>query len=154
MLIKNYNLKFRMSESQQRKPLEIELQLPVKTYDIDFAGIVSNIVYVRWLEDLRLEMLSNFFPLAEQLESGIAPIVMQTTIDYKQSIQMTDRPIGKMWIDSLASLRWIVGAEISIEGKTSAMAQQTGIFINLQTKKPIRIPERLQQHYDESRSNS
>jgi acyl-CoA thioester hydrolase len=154
MLIKNYNLKFRMSESQQRKPLEIELQLPVKTYDIDFAGIVSNIVYVRWLEDLRLEMLSNFFPLAEQLESGIAPIVMQTTIDYKQSIQMADRPIGKMWIDSLASLRWIVGAEISIEGKTSAMAQQTGIFINLQTKKPIRIPERLQQHYDESRSNS
>jgi acyl-CoA thioester hydrolase len=143
-----------MSEIRQRKPLEIELQLPVKTYDIDFAGIVSNIVYIRWLEDLRLEMLSNFFPLAEQLESGIAPIVMQTTIDYKQSIQMADRPIGKMWIDSLASLRWIVGAEISIEGKTSAMAQQTGIFINLQTKKPIRIPERLQQHYDESRSNS
>jgi acyl-CoA thioester hydrolase len=143
-----------MSEIRQRKPLEIELQLPVKTYDIDFAGIVSNIVYIRWLEDLRLEMLSNFFPLAEQLESGIAPIVMQTTIDYKQSIQMADRPIGKMWIDSLASLRWIVGAEISIEGKTSAMAQQTGIFINLQTKKPIRIPERLQQHFDESRSNS
>jgi acyl-CoA thioester hydrolase len=23
------------------------------TYEIDFAGVVSNIVYVRWLEDLR-----------------------------------------------------------------------------------------------------
>jgi acyl-CoA thioester hydrolase len=141
-----------MSQIQQRKPLEIELQLPVKTYDIDFAGIVSNIVYVRWLEDLRLEMLSNFFPLAEQLENGIAPIIMQTTIDYKQSIQMADRPIGKMWIESLASLRWVVGAEILIAGKISAIAQQTGIFVNLQTKKPIRIPERLQQQYDESRS--
>ena len=25
----------------------------VMTYDIDFAGIVSNISYIRWLEDLR-----------------------------------------------------------------------------------------------------
>jgi acyl-CoA thioester hydrolase len=142
-----------MSEIEQRKPFEIELQLPVKTYDIDFAGIVSNIVYVRWLEDLRLEMLSSFFPLQEQVANGFAPIVLQTTIDYKQSIQMHDRPIGKMWMESLASLRWVVGAEISLPGKVSAIAQQTGIFVNLQTKKPIRIPDRLQQQYNESRSN-
>ncbi len=35
----------------------IERDLPIRTYDIDFAGIVSNIVYVRWLEDLRLAMM-------------------------------------------------------------------------------------------------
>ena len=35
-----------------QKPLEVSLNLPIKTYDIDFAGIVSNIVYIRWLEDL------------------------------------------------------------------------------------------------------
>ncbi|NJR32321.1 MAG: acyl-CoA thioesterase [Chamaesiphon sp. CSU_1_12] len=141
-----------MSEIEQRKPFEIELQLPVKTYDIDFAGIVSNIVYVRWLEDLRLEMLSSFFPLQEQVANGFAPIVLQTTIDYKQSIQMHDRPIGKMWMESLASLRWVVGAEILLAEKVSAIAQQTGIFVNLQTKKPLRIPDRLQQQYNESRS--
>ncbi|AFY94072.1 acyl-CoA thioesterase [Chamaesiphon minutus] len=142
-----------MSQSEQRKPFEIELHLPVKTYDIDFAGIVSNIVYVRWLEDLRLEMLGSFFPLQDQVTNGFAPIVLQTTIDYKQSIQMHDRPIGKMWMESLASLRWVVGAEILLAGKVSAIAQQTGIFVNLETKKPIRIPDRLQQQYNESRSN-
>lgn len=141
-----------MNEIESRKPLQVELHLPVKTYDIDFAGIVSNIVYVRWLEDLRLEMLSNFFPLHEQIENGFAPMVLQTTIDYKQSIQMNDRPIGKMWMESLASLRWVVGAEISLTGKVSAIAQQTGIFVNLNNKKPIRIPDRLQQQYDESQS--
>ncbi|WP_373541678.1 acyl-CoA thioesterase [Chamaesiphon sp.] len=139
-----------MSQIEQLKPLEIELHLPVRTYDIDFAGIVSNIVYVRWLEDLRLEMLSHSFPLAEQLQNGIAPLILQTKIDYKQAIQMTDLPIGKMWVESLASLRWIVSAEIAIAGKISAIAQQTGIFINLETKKPIRIPERLQQQYQDS----
>jgi acyl-CoA thioester hydrolase len=131
----------------QRKPLEVELLLPVKTYDIDFAGIVSNIVYVRWLEDLRLEILSRSFPLEEQIQSGFAPIVLQTKIDYKQSIAMGDRPIGKMWIESLAALRWVVSAEIISGDKVSAIGQQTGIFINLETKKPMRIPERMQQQY-------
>jgi len=32
----------------------VERAIEIKTYDIDFAGIVSNIVYVRWLEDLAL----------------------------------------------------------------------------------------------------
>jgi acyl-CoA thioester hydrolase len=62
------------SHNQQR-PLEVELVLPVKTYDIDFAGIVSNIVYIRWLEDLRLEMLDAYLPLQKMLEDGIAPIL-------------------------------------------------------------------------------
>jgi acyl-CoA thioester hydrolase len=134
----------------QPKPLEIALQLPVKTYDIDFAGIVSNIVYVRWFEDMRLEILSRSFPLEEQIQAGFAPIVLQTKIDYKQSISMGDRPIGKMWIESLESLRWVVSAEIVTGEKISAIGQQMGIFINLQTKKPMRIPDRMKQQYIES----
>ncbi len=135
------------SMTTQRKPLEIELPLPVKTYDIDFAGIVSNIVYVRWFEDMRLAMLDNSFPLAEQLQQGFAPIVLQTKIDYKQSIVLGDRPIGKMWVESLESLRWVVNAEIVTGDKISAMGQQMGIFLNLGTKKPIKIPERMKQSY-------
>ncbi len=131
----------------QPKPLEIELMLPVKTYDIDFAGIVSNIVYVRWFEDMRLAMLDNSFPLAEQLQQGFAPIVLQTKIDYKQSIVLGDRPIGKMWVESLESLRWVVSGEIVTGDKISAIGQQMGIFVNLETKKPIKIPERMQQSY-------
>ena len=33
----------------QQRPLHVELPITVKTYDIDFLGIVSNIAYVRWL---------------------------------------------------------------------------------------------------------
>jgi acyl-CoA thioester hydrolase len=134
----------------QPKPLEVSLQLPVKTYDIDFAGIVSNIVYVRWFEDMRLAMLDHSFPLVEQLQQGFAPIVLQTKIDYKQSIVLGDRPIGKMWIESLESLRWVVSAEITTGDKISAIGQQMGVFINLQTKKPMRIPERMKQQYAEA----
>ena len=49
------------------KDLLVTLPLNVRTYNIDFAGIVSNIVYIRWHEDLRLEMLDRYFPIQEQL---------------------------------------------------------------------------------------
>lgn len=38
--------------------LFIEVPLFVNTYDIDVAGHVNNIVYVRWLEDMRNELFS------------------------------------------------------------------------------------------------
>ena len=52
-----------------------------------------------------------------------------------------------MWIESLTALRWVVSAEIITGDKISAIGQQMGIFINIETKKPMRIPERMQQQY-------
>jgi acyl-CoA thioesterase FadM len=42
----------------QIRPLLVELPIVVKTYDIDFANIVHNRVYIRWLEDLRQQRLA------------------------------------------------------------------------------------------------
>ena len=36
-----------------------ELEIEIKTYDIDVAGRVNNIVYVRWIEDLRSRLLGS-----------------------------------------------------------------------------------------------
>jgi acyl-CoA thioester hydrolase len=130
-----------------KQPFEVELDLPVKTYDIDFAGIVNNIVYVRWLEDLRLEMLSQHFPLDEQLKSGIAPVIMQTKIDYKQSINFFDTPKGRMWIKIMGSLRWTVKAEILVNDKVAALGEQVGIFVDINSNRPIRVSEELKQKY-------
>jgi acyl-CoA thioester hydrolase len=47
----------------------------------------------------------------------------------------------------LESLRWVVSAEIMTGDKISAIGQQMGIFLNLETKKPIKIPERMKQSY-------
>jgi acyl-CoA thioester hydrolase len=138
-----------MDTAAQQQPFEVEIYLPVRTYDIDFAGVVSNIVYVRWLEDLRLEMLACHFPLDEQLQNGIAPVIVQTKIDYKQPIKISDAPSGKMWIKTMGSLRWTVNAVITVNGKVAALGEQVGIFVDLQNNKPIRMPEGLKQKYHE-----
>lgn len=130
-------------------PFGITLDLPVRTYDIDFAGVVNNIVYIRWLEDLRLEMLSRYFPLETQLQDGFAPVIVHTNIDYRRPIRLGDRPLGTMGVESIDSLRLRVKAEISVGQTVAAIAEQVTVFVSLEENRPIRIPASLKQAYQE-----
>jgi acyl-CoA thioester hydrolase len=74
--------------NMNQKPLEVTLNFPVKTYDIDFAGIVSNIVYIRWLEDLRLKMFESHFPIEKLMSKGYCPTVNSTEIKYQRKLKI------------------------------------------------------------------
>jgi acyl-CoA thioester hydrolase len=125
------------------RPLEVELALPVRTYDIDFAGVVSNIVYIRWLEDLRLKLLSEHLPLEEQWQQGYVPVLASTQIDYKRPIRLFDRTIGRLWMSDLGRVKWTVQAEILLDDQPAATAFQTGAFVSLTTMRPTAVPESL-----------
>ena len=133
--------------SEQKRPLEIELSFPVQTYDIDFAGIVSNIVYIRWLEDLRIALADAYFPVQKMLQNGVAPMLVKTAIEYKQPINIFDKPTGKIWMSKMKSIKWVMKAEIIVAGKVSAIAEQSGCFIELSTRKPVPIPSEFSQAY-------
>jgi acyl-CoA thioester hydrolase len=126
------------------RALEISVSLEPKTYDIDFSGIVSNIVYIRWLEDLRLIWLQTHFrPLNALLEDGICPVILQTRVDYKRALLISDKPSGRMWVTGYTRFKWILSAEISARGRTRAIAEQTGGFLNLDTKQAVPVPDDL-----------
>jgi acyl-CoA thioester hydrolase len=129
------------------RALEVELAIPVRTYDIDFAGIVSNIVYIRWLEDLRLKFLHEHLPINEQIEQGYFPILAGTEIEYKRPVKLIDQVIGRLWISSLGRLKWTVQAEILANNVIAAVATQKGAFVSSQNNRPVRVPEKLQQKY-------
>ncbi|QLE55343.1 thioesterase family protein [Nostoc sp. TCL26-01] len=132
------------------RPLEIILTIPVKTYDIDFAGIVSNIVYIKWLEDLRLKFLEENLPINQQIEQGYAPIISGTEIEYKRPIKLIDQVMGRLWLASLGRLKWTVQAEILSNNELAAVAMQKGAFVNLQNGRLIPVPAGLQQKYSQS----
>lgn len=134
---------------QVSRPLEVEIAIPVRTYDIDFAGIVSNIVYIRWLEDLRLKFLDEHWQLDKQIKQGYAPIIAGTEIEYKRPIKLIDKVIGRLWVNSLGKLKWTVQAEILSNNEVAAIATQKGAFISLQNNRPIPIPEELHKKYSD-----
>ncbi len=118
-----------------------EQQLPVRTYDIDFAGIVSNIVFVRWLEDLRLGLMAEAYPLIRALAEDVAPILIATRIDYRRPVTIGDALIERMRIAGLGRVRWRLAAEFAVGETVHAEAEQEGLFMRLSTRRPIAIPE-------------
>lgn len=125
----------------------IERPLPVRTYDIDFAGIVSNIVYVRWLEDLRLAMMDEVYPIAQALADDVAPILLGTRIEYLKPVTIHDTLTGRMWATAMERVRWRLAAEFLVGQTVHARAEQEGLFIRVSTRRPIAPPAALRERF-------
>lgn len=125
----------------------IERDLPIRTYDIDFAGIVSNIVYVRWLEDLRLAMMAEAYPIARALAEDVAPILLETHIAYERPVTIQDALKGRIWVTEMGRIKWHLAAEFVVGEEVRARAEQIGLFIRLSTRRPIAPPAALRERF-------
>ncbi len=132
------------------RALLIEHPIKVKTYDIDAMGIVSNIVYIRWFEDLRLESLASYFPYEEMIANDFSPILAKTEVEYKFPVRISDKLIGRVWIDSLGKAKWVAKFEIVSEERTHCIGKQTGYFFDMKKNRPIPVPNRLRWAYEQS----
>jgi acyl-CoA thioester hydrolase len=134
-------------ERRQAAGAVVTRALPIRTYDIDFAGIVGNIVFVRWLEDLRLAMMEEAYPIARALAEDAAPILLETQIAYERPVTIRDALMGRMWVSEMGRVRWHVIAEFVVGEEVRVRAAQTGLFIRLSTRRPIAVPLALRQRY-------
>ena len=130
-----------------KRPLLVSLPFTVQTYDIDFARHVNNAVYVRWLEDLRTELLRVYYPLEKLMANNLAPIIHSTHIVYKKSIELFEKPIGYMWCTKIGHATMTVEAEIVVEGVCCATAVQRGVLLHIGTTKPGRVPPALREQF-------
>jgi acyl-CoA thioester hydrolase len=127
----------------EARPLLTTLTFQARTYDIDFAGIVSNIVYVRWLEDLRGEMLAAHYPAERIRATGVGPVLLHTDIHYRRALKLGDRPQGRMWVAEARRTRWVLQAEFILQEQIVCEARQTGAFVDYARLRPVPVPEPL-----------
>jgi len=123
------------------KNLHLHHRITVRTYDIDSAGHVSNIAYLRWLEDMRLDLFEKYFPLREFVNTGITPVIASTHIEYKRPIKLFDQPEGFMWVSEMGRASLIMEAELRVDSLVTTVARHVGVFVMLDTGKPVRVPE-------------
>ncbi len=121
-------------------PLFVELEFAVRTYDIDFAGHVSNISYIRWLEDLRNAVLEEYYPIGPAMESGIIPTLTRTDITYRAPVLFSDAVVGRMWAGKASAVRIDLHATFTAGDRLCARAVQQGAFASIETGRPVRIP--------------
>lgn len=126
------------------RAFEIKMVFEPKTYDIDYAGIVSNQVYLRWMEDMRFEVIRQHFGW-ENFPPGVVPVLLRTEIDYINVLRLFDKVEGKAWISGLDNVRWYIEGEFLKvpDGAPVAKAKHSGVFYDTVKNRVIRIPKNL-----------
>ncbi len=80
--------------------------LPVQWGDQDAFGHVNNVVYFRWFESSRVDLLDACHSSVTMNGSGLGPILASVTCDYKRQLRFPDTVF--------------VGAKVSRIGRSSA----------------------------------
>jgi acyl-CoA thioester hydrolase len=114
--------------------ISIELKPNIKTYDIDVAGHVNNIVYLKWFENLRTKLFNKHFNLKALMSANLYPVVISTNIKYKRFLKLFDKPVGRIsfigFNHSIIKLKF----EIKVNGKIAVLGEQTCVLMNLKTE--------------------
>lgn len=139
-----------MSTIAEKRRFLIEMDIKVRTYDIDSAGHVSNIVYLRWMEDMRLEVLERYFPLKPLIDKGYQPIIASTFIEYKRPVKLFDKPRGSMWLSEIGLASYKFEGQVHLGEQLATHARHTGAFIDIKTGKPRRLPVEFVRRFEEA----
>jgi acyl-CoA thioester hydrolase len=141
-----------MAPSEQRT-LQVELPLVVRAYDVDALGIVSNIVYVRWFEDLRMAFLDLYMPMRDMFAEGFSPVLAHTDIRYRRPVTFNDQLLGRAWVEELGRARWRMGLEICLGETVCCSGTQEGLFVDIVNKRPVPVPEKLVRAFEAAKSS-
>jgi acyl-CoA thioester hydrolase len=129
-------------------PWPLQIEVAIRTFDIDFAGHVSNIVYVQWLEIARTALLDAVgLPIAGLVDEGFAPIVARTEIEYRRPLRLGDPARVALAITKMRSLSAFMEFEISSGGEVAATARQLGLFVSTDTGKPRRLTVDIRERF-------
>ena len=90
-------------------------------------------------------MLRRAYPLDRLVADGLGPVLLDTHITYRDALTIHDRPEGRMSVEAMGRVRWTVAAEFVTpgSGRVHATARQTGLFIRLDTRRPVPVPSVL-----------
>ena len=113
----------------------------IYTFQIDFAHHVSNIVYIEWMEIGRLKLLEHIgLPVDKLEEKNITPILIHTEINYKKALYIKDTVTIEVWISKLRNASAVLSFDFfNAKREHVASGKQIGLFMNLSSKKPVRL---------------
>jgi len=129
---------------------KVVFDLPIYTYQIDFAGHVSNIVYVQWMEIGRSRLLEEAgLPVHILVEQGVIPVLAGTEISYRKPLRLGDCVHVEVWLSSLGAAS--AGIELRFYdsgGELAASGSHRGAFIDAHTRRPLRLSPEMRDAFE------
>lgn len=120
-----------------------EMIVEVDSADIDDLGHVSNIVYVRWVQDAAVAHWRAAASAEHQAE--ILWIVTRHEIDYKQPAMDGEQIVLRTWIGVAEGLRFERHTEILRKEDRKVLCQARSVWcpVDPRTKRPRRVPAEI-----------
>jgi acyl-CoA thioester hydrolase len=126
-------------------PLLYKITLEVGDEDIDALGHVSNIAYVRWIQDVAIAHSSAVgLDLGAYGDLGAIFVVRRHEVDYLRPVLRGERVEVRTWIDRAFAAKCHRATEIVRVTDDAelvvAKAMTTWGFVEIRTGRPTRIP--------------
>ena len=124
-------------------PPSFELIREVLPADIDELGHVSNVVYLRWIQDVATAHWRELAPLASQSE--LVWVVVRHEIDYKAPAVLGDAVRLRTWVGAATGLLFARHTEVvrSGDGRMLARGRTLWCPIDPRTHRPRRVSPEL-----------
>lgn len=124
---------------------KVSFEQQVYSFHIDYAGHVSNIAYIRWMEIARAKLLEEAGrPVERLVEEGVVPVLAGTHIEYRRPLYLGGRATVVIWLSELKGASTRIEVRFyDKEGVLAAGGWHRGVFLDAKTKRPLRIPAGL-----------
>lgn len=114
----------------------------VQYYETDKMGITHHSNYIRWMEEARIDFLSQIgWDFAKLEQMGIVSPVLSVTCDYKQTTTFSDKVSISVSVKEFKGVKLHLAYEMkNSEEKTVCIGTTSHAFLNLEGR-PIRMKQ-------------
>lgn len=122
----------------------LQTDIQVMFFDTDAAGVVHNIVYLRFIEIARTLLGDQIgMGLADMMTTKMFPVVVRTEIDYRRPAALGDKLVVKGWLEKIERMRFWVAFKITrpSDGVLIAECRQMMAVVQMPAGRPVRLPK-------------
>ena len=113
---------------------------PLRWADMDSFGHVNNVVYLRYLEQARVEWMFMTAKQAGIEEFSLGTVVARHEIEYKRPLVYRSEPVRiETWVTRIGNASFTVAYELKDEDFVYAVAQTVLVPYNLAEERPRRV---------------
>lgn len=126
--------------------------LPVQWGDQDAFGHVNNVVYFRWFESARIDLLAVFESSVTMSGAGLGPILASIKCDYRRQLRHPDTVFIGSRVTRVGRTSVDIGHVVISLSHRQIVAEGSSVIVvfNYDQQRATRIPEDLRALFEQS----
>ena len=120
----------------------VRLEIPVAWGEQDAFGHLNNVVYFRYMENVRMHFLERIGILRSHAESGISVLLASTTCDFKKQVHWPQRLTIRTGCTRIGTTSFTMGYAVTDEeGSEVATGTSVQVMFDFGRATKVAVPD-------------